>query len=325
MTKSIQLKLSKIKYSGDSIGDDIRIEIEILGHFVRVDKIIKVGTTAVIDKEIGKFETDQKIFKTDIKISVIEKDVLFNDVGSVDGNIEIDTSNTKPQRFIYKVQIKETRSILGKIWGKKVADFEITLEVSVVDAVRYIPNDDGGKGWLKVRIEDNKDIESLPAYLKVRPQSSDGKREYFVPIEGVYRNRVVSAKLKDDGSSNLVSDVEHAPVASATYSISKKIFTINRKTYATVDYKDMPWEKGLYDIEIPDYPHALGARYEKDAPRSKTWFRIGHDGDRYLHAGGQSLGCMTVVEIKRWSEIYNTLIKARKGDGVSVGTLEATD
>lgn len=325
MTKSIQLKLSKIKYSGDSIGDDIRVEIEILGQFSRVDKIIKAGTTAVIDKEIGKFETDQKIFKTDVKISVIEKDVLFNDVGSVDGNIEIDTSNTKPQRFIYKVQIKETRSILGKIWGKKAADFEITLEVNVTDAVRYIPNENDGNGWLRVKLVDNKSIESLPAYLKVKPEFVDNGREYFKILEGAYRNKSASVKLKDDGSSNLVSDVEHAPVASATYSISKKTFAINGKTYATVDYKDMPWKKGLYDIEIPDYPHALGARYEKDAPRSKTWFRIGHDGDKYLHAGGQSLGCMTVVEIKRWSEIYNTLIKARKGDGVSVGTLEVTD
>lgn len=31
MTKVIQLKLSKIKYSGDSIGDDICAEIEVLG------------------------------------------------------------------------------------------------------------------------------------------------------------------------------------------------------------------------------------------------------------------------------------------------------
>lgn len=45
MTKLIQLKLSKIKYSGDSIGDDIRVEIEILGKFLSVNKTIKAGAT----------------------------------------------------------------------------------------------------------------------------------------------------------------------------------------------------------------------------------------------------------------------------------------
>mgnify|MGYP001610025410 FL=1 len=58
MTKSIRLKLLKIKYSGDSIGDDIRVEIGILDQFLRVDKIIKVGKTTEINKEIVRFETD---------------------------------------------------------------------------------------------------------------------------------------------------------------------------------------------------------------------------------------------------------------------------
>ena len=46
MIKSIQLSLSKIKYTGDSIGDDIRCEIEVLGRFFRVDKRIQRGKTS---------------------------------------------------------------------------------------------------------------------------------------------------------------------------------------------------------------------------------------------------------------------------------------
>lgn len=114
-------------------------------------------------------------------------------------------------------------------------------------------------------------------------------------------------------------------MARATYSISKRIFTLNGKTYANVDYKNVPWEKGLFDIEIPDYPHSGGARYEKQASRAKTWFRIGHNGERYLHTGSRSLGCITIIEITRWAKIYNTLIKARKGDFMSVGVLEVVD
>ena len=271
--KILTLTLTNIKYTGDSIGDDIRAEIDVFGKFLRIDKIIKVSATKEINQEIGKFETDQKLFKSGIRITIIEKDLLFNDVGSIDSDIEIDTKITKSQQFIYKVEIKEIRSVLGKFWGNKIANFEVTLEAQVADAAQYIPNEDGGKGWLKVKLADNKSIESLPAYLKVKPERVDN----------------------------------------------------DSKIYETVDYKNSPWEKGLYDIEIPDYPHLVGARYEKQAPRAKTWFRIGHNGEKYLHTGGRSLGCITVTENTRWAEIYNALIKARKGDSVSVGILEVID
>lgn len=131
MAKLIKLKMCQIKYSGDSIGDDIRVEIEILDKFLRVDKTIKIGVTANIDKEIGNFETDQKIFKAGVKITIIEKDILFNDVGNINGEITVDTSIARPQKFIYQVQIKETRSVLGKIWGDRIADFEIILEAII--------------------------------------------------------------------------------------------------------------------------------------------------------------------------------------------------
>ena len=42
--------------------------------------------------------------------------------------------------------------------------------------------------------------------------------------------------LKKDGSSNLISGVQHEPMALALNSISKKTFTLNGKIYETVDY-----------------------------------------------------------------------------------------
>jgi len=82
MIKIVQLKLSKIKYGGDSIGRDIRLELEVLGKFLRIDKRIKAGTTVEINREVGRFETDRGLFQTEILITVIERDLLFNDVGS---------------------------------------------------------------------------------------------------------------------------------------------------------------------------------------------------------------------------------------------------
>ena len=66
MLKSIKIKLSKMKYGGDSIGRDIRVEIEVLGKFLRVDKRIKAGTMVEINQEVGRFETDRGAFQTDV-------------------------------------------------------------------------------------------------------------------------------------------------------------------------------------------------------------------------------------------------------------------
>lgn len=324
MVKFIQLKLLKVKYNGDSIGDDIRVEIEILSKFLRIDKTIKVGETAEINQtnqEIGNFETDRDIFIAGLRATIIEKDLLFNDVGSMDSDIKVNTSTTKLQQFVYKVQLREVRSVLGKTWGKKTAIFEITLEANVRDAAWYIS--DEGDGWLKVKFA-NGNVVSLPAYLKLKFERIDNGREYFTISEGAYRGEFASAKLKDDGSSNLIFGVQHGSEARASYSISKKTFNLNGKTYMTVDYKNAPWEKGLYDIEIPDYPHGRNDQYA-EAVRQKIWFKIGHGGERYLHVGSRSLGCMTIIETKHWMEIYNTLIKARKGDFMSVGVLEVID
>lgn len=45
---------------------------------------------------------------------------------------------------------------------------------------------------------------------------------------------------------------------------------------------------------------------------AKTWFRIGHEGSRFLHVGRRSLGCITVIDKEKWTDIYNHLIKSRK-------------
>ncbi|MBU0999630.1 hypothetical protein KKG24_05030, partial [Patescibacteria group bacterium] len=302
MFKSVQLKLSKIKYGGDSIGRDIRVEVEILGKFLRVDKRIKAGTAAEINREVGRFETDRGLFQAEILITVIERDLLFNDVGNAKGSVKINTAISKPQQFVFEVQVKENRSILGKFWGKATAVFEITLEAEDSDATKYVS--DESDGWLWVLLEDNKTKIDLPAFLKVKVERSDNKREYFIILEGPYRGRPASVVFRNDGSSWFIASVKHEPMARAKYSISQKTFILKGRKYKTVDYPEAPWKKGLYDIEIPDYAHRGGANYP-EAKRAKTWFKIGHSGERYLHAGGRSLGCITVIETKRWMEIYN--------------------
>jgi hypothetical protein len=130
--------------------------------------------------------------------------------------------------------------------------------------------------------------------------------------------------LADDGSSHLIVDVKFTSNVQARYSISQKIFTLNNTAYQATDHPDTPWRKGFYDIEMPDAPHR-GGQYYPEAQKAVVWFRIGHDGERYLHPGQRSLGCLTIIDVTRWGELYAVLIRARKGDELSVGTLEVVD
>lgn len=322
MLKKIQFKLIKIKYAGKSIGDNIRVNIEILDKTLQIDKRIKVGSIVESTEEIGKFPTDQTSFAPKAKITITERDALFNDTNNIEEVIKVDTANSKPQKFVYTIELREKR--FWKNWGKSIAKFEVTIEALVTEAIKYIPDVDNG--WLKVKLADG-NIIYLPAFLKVQSEYIERGREYFTILEGSYKDQKASVSLDNanNNSSRLLSDVKHEPLAKLQYSISRKKLIIGNKKYKATDYAEMPWKKGWYDIELPDSPHLGGRGYLGTASRAKTWFRIGHEGERYLHTGSRSLGCITITEIEKWDEIYNKLIKARKGDFLSVGMLEVVD
>jgi hypothetical protein len=319
MLKKIQFKLTKIKYSGKSIGDDIRVNIEILDKSLQIDKRIKIGSTVELDKEIGSFPSDQNSFSVKTKITITEKDNLFNDVGNIGEAIKVDAKNAKPQRFVYTAELRENR--FWKNWGKSIAKFEITIEALCLETIKYVP--DVSNGWLKVKIVDGEDV-SLPAFLKVQSEYFESGREYFTILEGLYKDKKASVKLEDN-KSWFLTDIKLEPAVHLKYSISQKILFIGNKKYKATDYTGSPWKKGWYDIELPDHPHKDRVNYIEISSRFNTWFRIGHTGERYLHTGRASLGCITITEIEKWNEIYNKLIKARKGDFISVGVLEVVD
>lgn len=319
MLKKIQFQLTKIKYTGKSIGDNIHVNIEILDKTLQIDKRIRVGSTIQFIEEIGKFPTDQTSFAPKAKITITEKDALFNDTNNTEKVIKVDAENYKPQKFVYIIELREKR--FWKNWGKSIAKFEVTIEALVAEAIKYIPDIDNG--WLKVKTADG-NIVYLPAFLKVQSEYIERGREYFKILEGSYKDQKASIELNDN-KSWFLTDIEHQPPIHLKYSISQKALYIGNSKYQATDHTDSPWKKGWYDIELPDYPHKDYRDYVKISSRFKTWFRIGHDGERYLHTGRASLGCITITEIEKWNEIYNKLIKARKGDFISVGVLEVID
>lgn len=328
MLKSIQLKFSKIKYTGGSIGDDIRIEIEMLGKFLRVDKRIRAGTAVEIDREVGRFETDRGLFQAGVKISVIDKDLFFNDVGSTNDNVKINTAITKPQQFVFEVQVNETRSSSGKIWGARTAIFEIILEASVIDTILYVSFESTKNGWVWARKEDDETKIDLPAYLKVKLESQDVKRQYFTILEGARRGTKASIEIPKDGTSYLEPTNNQIGPVHLSYSRSRKTLKFKNKTYKVRGYNNdpEPWKNILYKIEIPDHYHGGGRYYSDRAELAPVWFKTAHpSGNRYVHPGTYSLGCVTLIEIERWDELCKILLKARKGDDESIGVLEVAD
>lgn len=129
MPKQISIKLKTVQYGGDSIGQDIRIETQIQGQVFTFDQRIKRGAAVEIDREIASFSTDAAIFETIADVKVIEKDFLFNDVGSSSANLRIDTQINQPQEFNIEVKVRERR----KIFRKSTAVFTVTLQVQVFE------------------------------------------------------------------------------------------------------------------------------------------------------------------------------------------------
>ncbi|HBA36529.1 TPA: hypothetical protein DCZ15_01490, partial [Candidatus Falkowbacteria bacterium] len=268
MLKKIQFKLIKIKYTGKSIGNDIRIDIELLDQVLRVDKRMRARKTAELNQSIGTFPSDQKTFSANVKITVTEKDILFNDIGKTEKTIKVDTGDIKPQNFTYNIELRENR--FGKTWGKSIAIFEVTIEALVINTIKYTPDIDNG--WLKVKIVDG-DAVSLPAFLKIQSDYIEGGREYFTILEGIYRGQKGSVSLDENKESRFLSKIEHEPLIHLQYSISQKALIIDNKKYQTTDYTGSPWKKGWHDIELPDYPHKDPSSYVNISSRFKTWFR----------------------------------------------------
>lgn len=191
--------------------------------------------------------------------------------------------------------------------------------------VRYIPNADG-KGWLIVLYENASRYPPLPQFVKVKVEKVEHGRDYFTILEGKSKGKRASVS-HDNGRSRLLSGANlHQPAATVKFAWpAGKLWYGNTGPIEATTDEDNPVDYGTHAIEIPDEVHGLARGYEGSAKYATTWFRVGHSGDRYLHTGSVSAGCVTVTEIASWDKIYAYLIKARVGDGLTVGTIEVVN
>lgn len=125
MSKKIILKLKSINYSGDSIGDDIRLEITIRNKVYSLDKSIKPGSFQEINNEIAQFEISNNLFEEEITIKIIEKDLIFNDTAQITDKIKFNLDSKKSQEFKFEIKVQE----MQETFRKATAIFIITISV----------------------------------------------------------------------------------------------------------------------------------------------------------------------------------------------------
>ena len=324
--KRATIELISVNYGASNIGNDLQISFEI------------EGTTKVIDTSINHLK--EQSFNTQIFQGLVDENhsiivkAKVTEKDSWDGADDIGTATlhlkgSGDYSLIVNVnEAKQIRTWKGWSYTKKrvvsstVATFHIKLKATLADPVTYVSDADG-KGWLKVKL-DTGIIVSLPYMLKVSLIKETESREHFEILEGSYLGKTASVTKREGGGSYLSASEVHKTGVTVVFNKTSQELTIGSKSYFAITDSSNPVPSGTWSIEIPDAPHQGGHYYESSSKYATTWFRVGHSGDRYLHSGNRSAGCVTVKKLSGWDEIYNKLIRSRKNK-LSVGTLKVED
>jgi hypothetical protein len=184
---------------------------------------------------------------------------------------------------------------------------------------RFLTGDQ--RGWVKVRYLDGNHYEFLPQYLRVDYHGTADGADVMTVLEGKSAGKIALVQRRNDGASYLRKGAPWRSGAEILYARDSRILWYGlHDSVRAITHVD-PHVYGTFDLEIPDTFHRGGLPYESKSVYAGTWFRIGHQGERYLHAGYSSAGCVTVTDVAAWTGLYSYLIRRRKGDGISVGVL----
>lgn len=314
MSYYLSLKLKGVKYSGDNIGRRFEFRLKIGDQTATLRCGLTQGSSRVFDKIVfqGTYREAAAI-TLPIAVHVEELDPVYNDFGTTSEKLKIRLKKGSVTKHVFEVKVEGRGGDKGKS-----ATFTFVFEAKVDSAIRYV-SDVWPNGWLKVKFDDG-DVYPLPQLLKVEIIKIEKGREHFNVLEGKFRGRKASVGLKGDGTSYLLKESEHrGPARLILDQDAGKLTIVGLGTYNAI-VEENPIPQGKYDLEIPDEPHDIGRYYMKYSKYAKTWFRISHEGDRFLHVGSGSLGCITVTDKTKWTEIYDFLIRSRK-DSISVGEI----
>ncbi len=161
------------------------------------------------------------------------------------------------------------------------------------------------------------------------PHDKEGQeRELFTILEGPYRGKQAVATALKNGAR--FQPVRTTPSAYMVFTMKSEkdgdghlygTLTFGSTTVTAFTFNQNAVPKGEYPIELPDFFHDKGRAYIGMCECPMTWFRVGNSGDRYIHPGERSDGCITIPP-GEWNQVYRYLITARKGDNINVGMVK---
>lgn len=232
-----------------------------------------------------------------------------------------------------KQQLMDLQETVDRLQGRllrgETPEQASSQPASLLALKKFIPAT--ADGWMGVIMSGTR--TSLPSGIAVTVTSQVDGRDFGVINEGIYANNTFDIK-----QGNLTETAERKSSVEVLFDVATNPAVIDGKTYdrrVTVTWAEggtsksvgpfpartkptSPPPKGTHDIEIADFPHDLGLPYGAFAT---VWFRIGHQGDRYIHPGRESDGCITCAP-GNWPAIYAALNFGRLGDGKNVAKLK---
>jgi hypothetical protein len=318
MKYEARVTLTRVEYRGDNLGSNIRITVTVSGRSVSLRFRIKPGESQIQNQLVYDERTDANEISLSSSALATEVDPVHDDTGSAMAMLRFDDSGARDA--VLNIPIQGDRKGDKSKKGVIVLTFSGVLRETGERFVAFVEPE----GWLKVKSEDSRAYPNvIPFGLRVTVTSNDGVREFFTIEEGQLRENKASVALKEDGSSYLQEDNPQTGAVTLRFSKRDEILTLDgrEESYWAVTDPNNPIPSGTYDLELPYELHSFGAGYRKQAAFARTWFRVGHSGDRFLHVGSVSLGCVTVRQVERWDEICALLITARKGDLKSIGQI----
>ena len=302
---------------------------------VSIPHYLKVKVTEPLNRDEflileGKYKNKKASIKQKEGAGSYLKKGFYIDTGS-GNNVNIKLANNQIVTIPQYVSVKRANSmdsdreafviLQGKYKNKTASIKKKGAGSSYIKQGHYI--DTGFGSEMRIRLNTGQ-IVAVPQFINIKPEGGLSRDDFQI-LEGTYKGKYASIKSKQGGGSYITKN-KPAFKSGATLIFkrdSEKLLVNGLGEFNAFTIFNNKIPVGTYDINIPDDPHKSSSRYSS-AKLYHVWFRLGHSGDRYLHCGTRSGGCITFMDINKWDKVAEFLLLSRK-DSKNVGTVKVID
>lgn len=315
ITRLTKIVFSRVLFTGDKLGPDYEFNFAAAGQSATIKVNMTKKREAELNKDIFLISELPEVRRVPLRIDVLERNDIFNDFGSIDTELTIACPEPREQSTTFDVIVYgKGREI------RKQSMASITLTTCLDKGLRYV----GGlnpNSWLSVLLDAGFEVQ-LPHFLGVELVELTSQGIHFRILEGRFKGEF--AQISSSAGSDYLRQEIGIRKESARLQLrksSQRLQIPGLGEFPVVLDPSNPLPMGSYVVDIPDEPHDLGRPYPDQAKYARTWFRLGETGDRYLHTGRVSAGCVTVETVESWDRICKFLLRCLL-DSKAIGILE---